>query len=110
MTKFILWKSDKNNLRVMPLQYAHLQTMIYTSVKFQRNQHKTVGGDAYTRYQVSIHFGRKNDSSFCEKSDSKKIFEKAGDNKKLTFLHRLLTASGFRVFSLFFRPKRVFVK
>ena len=60
MTKFILWKSDKNNLRAISLQYAHFQTVAYTSVKFQRNRHKTAGGDAYTRYVVSIHFGRKN--------------------------------------------------
>ena len=41
----------------MPKQYAHLQTMTEISVKFQRNPHKTVGGDAYTRYLVPIHFG-----------------------------------------------------
>ena len=50
-------KSDKNNLRVISEQYAHLQTMTKSSVKFQRNWHKIVG-DAYTRYLVSIHFGR----------------------------------------------------
>ena len=30
-----------------------------TPVKFQKNQHKTVGGVAHTRYLVSIDFGLK---------------------------------------------------
>ena len=29
-------------------------------VKFDRNQHKTVGGVAHTRYPLSIHFDSKN--------------------------------------------------
>ena len=36
--------------------YAHLQPMTKIPVKLQSNQHKTVGGDAYTLLQVSIHF------------------------------------------------------
>ena len=60
-SKFILWKNDKNNLRIMPEQYAHFQTTTETPVKFLSNQSKIVGGDAYTRYLVSIHFGCKND-------------------------------------------------
>ena len=41
-------------MRIISKQYAHLQTMTSLPVKFQRNQHTTVGGDAYTRYLVSI--------------------------------------------------------
>ena len=34
--------------------------MTKTSVKFQKNRHKTVGGVAHTRYPLSIHFDSKN--------------------------------------------------
>ena len=43
-------------MTIISKQRAHLQTM-----PFQRNWHKTVGGDAYTRYIVSINFGHKID-------------------------------------------------
>ena len=61
MTKFDLWKKvTKNNLRTISKPHAYLQTMKKTSVKFQKNQHKTVGGVAHTRYPLSIHFDCKN--------------------------------------------------
>ena len=53
-------KSDKNNLRIISKPHAYLQTMSKTPVKFQKNQYKTVGGDAHTRYPLSIHFDSKN--------------------------------------------------
>ena len=53
-------KSDKNNLRIISKPHAYLQTMYKSLVKFQRNQHKTVGGVAHTRYPLSIHFDSKN--------------------------------------------------
>ena len=34
--------------------------MSKTPVKFQKNQCKTVGGDAHTRYPLSIHFDSEN--------------------------------------------------
>ena len=34
--------------------------MSKTPVKFQKNQYKTVGGDAHTRYSLSIRFDSKN--------------------------------------------------
>ena len=71
MTKFICEKSDKNNLRKISKQYTHLPTILNT-YKVSSNQNKTVGGDAYTRYLVSMHFCRKNDSvHFVKKSDKK---------------------------------------
>ena len=49
MTKLILFKSERN-LRIISKQYAHMQTMTLTSIKFQRNRHKKyVGGVSYTR-------------------------------------------------------------
>ena len=53
-------KSDKNNLRIISKPHAYLQTMSKTLVEFQKNQYKTVGGDAHTRYPLSIHFDSKN--------------------------------------------------
>ena len=53
-------KSDKNHLRIISKPHAYLQTMSKTPVKFQKNQYKTVGGDAHTRYPLSIHFDSKN--------------------------------------------------
>ena len=53
-------KVTKNNLRTISKPHAYLQTMKKTSVKFQKNQHKAVGGVAHTRYPLSIHFDCKN--------------------------------------------------
>ena len=56
---------SKINLRIISKPHAHLQSMMKTSVKFQNNRNKTVGGVAHTRYPLSIHFhyqnARKND-------------------------------------------------
>ena len=48
------------NLRIISKPHAYLQTMSQTPVKFQKNEYKTVGGDAHTRYPLSIHFDSKN--------------------------------------------------
>ena len=57
MTKFKLQKIVlKINLRIISKSHAHHQSMIKTSVKLQKNQNKTVGGVACTRYPPSIHF------------------------------------------------------
>ena len=53
-------ESDKKNLRIICKPHAYLQTMYKTPVKFQKNQYKTVGGVAHTRYPLSIHFDSKN--------------------------------------------------
>ena len=53
-------KSDKNNLKILSKPHTYLQTMFKSLVKFQRNQHKTVGGVAHTRYPLSIQFDSKN--------------------------------------------------
>ena len=50
----------KYNQRIISKSHARLQTMTKTPVKFQKNQHKTVGGVAHTRYPISIHFNGKN--------------------------------------------------
>ena len=47
-------KKLKKNLRIMNKQYAHLYTMAKTSVKFQNDWPKKVGGVALTRHPVTI--------------------------------------------------------
>ena len=46
----------KINLRIISKPHAYLQSMVTTSVKFQENRNKTVGGVAHTRYPLPIHF------------------------------------------------------
>ena len=63
-------KMTKSNLRIISKPSAHLQTMTKTPVKFQKNQHKTVGGVAHTRYPLSmVKMPEKFLSSTCGKSD-----------------------------------------
>ena len=47
---------SKINLMIISKPHAHLQSMVKTSVKFQKNQNKTVGGVVHTRHPLSIHF------------------------------------------------------
>ena len=42
----------KNNFRILKKQYAYLQTILKTPVKFQKDWTKTVGGVADTRMVV----------------------------------------------------------
>ena len=42
----------KNNFRILKKQYAYLQTILKTPVKFQKDWLKTVGGVADTRMVV----------------------------------------------------------
>ena len=43
-------KVSKINLRIIFKPHAHLQSIVKTSVKFQKNLNKTAGGVAHTRY------------------------------------------------------------
>ena len=43
-------KVIKVNLRITSKSHAHLQNMIKTSVQFQKDKHKMVGGVTDTRY------------------------------------------------------------
>ena len=45
----------KINLKIISKSHTHLQTMTKTSGKFQKDQHKTVGGVAHTRYPLSTY-------------------------------------------------------
>ena len=45
-------KCKKNNFRILRKQYAYLQTILKTPVKFQKDWPKTVGGVADTRMVV----------------------------------------------------------
>ena len=50
----------KKNLRIMSKQYAHLNTMAKTSVKFQNDWPKTAGGVALRRHPLTIRVLGKN--------------------------------------------------
>ena len=58
-------KVSKINLRIISKPHAHVQSMVKTSVKFQKNRNKTVGGSCAHKVPLSIHFHcqnvRKND-------------------------------------------------
>ena len=57
MTKFKLRaKVIKINLSSISKPHAYLQSLVKTSVKFQKNRSKTVGAVAHTRYPLSIRF------------------------------------------------------
>ena len=78
----------KNNLRIISKAHAYLQTMTKTSVKFQMNQHETVGV-AHTRYIVLGGWkdGRKDGRNRLEGQRAENhvpplFFEKAGDNNR----------------------------
>ena len=47
-------KLNKTDLRIMSKQYAYLRTMAKTSVKFQNDWPKTVGGVALTKHPLTI--------------------------------------------------------
>ena len=51
---------SKINLRIISKPHAHLQSIVKTSVNFQKSQKKTVGGVAHTKYPLSIHFHYQN--------------------------------------------------
>ena len=51
----------KINLRIISKPHAYLQTMVKTSVKFQKNQNKTVEGVAHTKYILHLSKYLKND-------------------------------------------------
>ena len=44
-----------SDMRILKKQYAYLQTILKTPVKFQKDSPKTVGGVADTRYILHIH-------------------------------------------------------
>ena len=57
MTKFKLrTKVIEINLSIISKPHAYLQSLVKTSVKFQKNRNETVGGVTHTRYPLSIHF------------------------------------------------------
>ena len=57
MTEFKLQnKSAINQSEDYSQRHAHFHTLTKTYVKFQKDQVKTIGGVAFTRYQVSTSF------------------------------------------------------
>ena len=73
MAKFNVRKKEiNNNLSIISKPNAYVQIMSNTPVKFQKNQYKNVGGDAHTRYPLSIHFDSKNNRKMAKLNFRKK--------------------------------------
>ena len=68
-------KVFKKNLRIMSKQYAHLHTMAKTSVKFQNDWPKTVGGVALTRHPLTIRVLGKKTTKLTKRKKLKKKSE-----------------------------------
>ena len=66
----------------MSKQYAHLHTIAKTSVKFQNDWPKTVGGVALTRHPLTIRVLGKNWLNKAEKVE-KKIWELEANNMRI---------------------------
>ena len=71
-------KVSKIDLRIRSKPHAHLQSMVKTFVKFQKNRNKTVGGVAHTRYMypLSIHFYCQNARKMTYKFKLRKMCQK----------------------------------
>ena len=72
-------KVIKNYSKILKKPHAHLQTILKTPVKFQKDRTKTVGGVKGKKYLLKTrnHAPRKTKNSVPPL-----FFEKAGDNKK----------------------------
>ena len=79
----------KNNFRILKIQYAYLQTILKTPVKFQKDWPKTVGGVADTRMVVGTD-GRTDTQNFGGYNIIPRHFLVAGHKKayKLFNLHQ----------------------
>ena len=66
-------KVTKINLRIISKPHAYIQSMVKTSVKFQENRNKTVGGVAHTRYPLPIHFHCENARKMAKFKLKKKV-------------------------------------
>ena len=66
----------KKNLSIISKQYEHLHTMAKTSVKFQIDWPKTVGGVALTRHPMTIRVLEINKAKKVEKKKNLRIMSK----------------------------------
>ena len=74
----------KNNFRILKKQYAYLQTILKTPVKFQKDWPKTVGGVADTRMVVGAD-GRTDTQNFGGYNIIPRHFLVAGHKNALIF-------------------------
>ena len=68
-------KCKKNNFRILRKQYAYLQTILKTTVKFQKDSPKTVGGVADTRYILHIHICSIRAQKISKLKNAKKVIK-----------------------------------
>ena len=79
----------KNNCRILKKPHAHLQTILKTPVKFQKDRTKTVGGVKGTKYLLKIRNHAPRTTHHAPRKTKNSVpplfFEKAGDNKVSCF-------------------------
>ena len=78
-------KMTKNNLRIISKLHAYLQTMTKTPVKFQKNQYKTVGEVAPTRYLLPLEDGQTDRKTERHKISPSAFLWKGGGQKMNIF-------------------------
>ena len=79
-------KITKNNLRIISKQYAYLQSMATTPVKFQEKRYKTGGGVAYKEPTIcSLYQELKRDTTLKEWAPSPLNFPERKNTGPLKF-------------------------
>ena len=75
----------KNYFRILKKPHAHLQTILKTPVKFQKDRTKTVGGVKGTKYLLKTRNHAPRTTRHAPRKTKNSVpplfFEKAGDNK-----------------------------
>ena len=94
----------KNNFRILKKQYAYLQTILKTPVKFQKDWPKTVGGVADTRMVVGAD-GRTDTQNFGGYNIIPRHFLVAGHNKQYYTVNLQIFTRAF-VILIFVNPKK----
>ena len=77
----------------MSKQYAHLHTMAETSVKFQNDWPKTVGGVALTRHPLTIRVLGKKLTKLTKRKKLKKKKNLRIMSKQYAYLHAMAKTS-----------------
>ena len=93
---------SKINLRIISKPHAHLQSMMTTSLKFQKNRNKTVGGVAHTRYIQYSYRGTKGRKDRRNDGKSKTMSLRFSSKRRGTIKHRhtlMCIRRGFKHFA-----------
>ena len=75
-------KVEKNNCRILKEAHAYFHLIVKALVKLQKDQPKTVGGVAETRYLLQIRNHAPRITHHGKPKTMSSAFETASDNKK----------------------------